>query len=882
MQNRGSTAMNDDVLSSLRWRRLRAALVNIRSSPAAKAHPLSIFQAIIKGVTSSVAPIGEKHIFFHIKDRRHSFKIREADRINIEIFFCGEDAVYADKWREAFRDYLADLATGKNFDIIELGDAEKRDFNSLLSDAAALHEEGELCLEFLTPLPFTPAKNRHRTFLSKSQFIGMFEKRFQKLFGMEITYKKHGDDFRLLPYYWNYTEIRHSSHSQPGHTQYINGCTGKLYLKGRWSGLLPFLMLGSELHAGSGITYGRGYYKIHAESPGYFSRFFPDKKAIVSVIRDVIERYDDALESLSVNEQFPFSEEKFASELCGFIAAGAYTPSPNTAFLIRKKGGADRLVERLGFKDLIVHQYILKTIADRFELMFEEVSIGFRKGISREKSIVMLKSAIAEGYHYVIESDIEDFFPSVDLKLLTQIINYMLPSKDVILKEVIRKCISAGYTLNGIYHERSRGLAQGSPLSPVLANLYLDSFDEEVKSWNVRMIRYGDDFIIMARSQEEAEAVLLRTESFLSFLGLKIKKEKTAIKHYRDGFKFLGMTFDRDGEQADDEEWARLFKKPLYITEPYLFLALNGDAIEIKKNREVVETIPLRRISEIMVMEKTVFSTALLARCSESKIPFTIALNTGYYITTVKPDSKKYYEISSAHTNKYANLSETEILCLAKEFAAGKIKNYIAMFRQKHGHTLPVVNELQFYMQRIFSAADREQVRGFEAAAAKKIYQMLNDSIDDEFFHIRKRARKKPDAINSLLNLGYYMLFSRINATVRAIGLNPYLGFLHNPEDSYESLVCDIEELFRARIDKLIVRSINLKIIKKDDFIDTEKGCYLKNDAVKKFIKQFEAEMIIKGGKNVLSMQEGIYAQTMQIKKWAVEDGSISFYEWKG
>ncbi len=847
------------------------------------AHPLSVFQAIIKGVTASVNPAHEPKIFFHIKDKKYTLKIRETDRINLEIFFCREDPAYASRWREAFKTYLADPATGKNFDIIELGDLEERLFDAVQSGAGALPEEGELCLEFLTPFAFGPVKNRHRTFLSTERFIGMFEKRLQKLFGSEIAYKKQRDDFRLLPYYWNYTEIRHSSASQPGHTQYINGCTGKLYLKGRWRSLLPFLVLGSELHAGTDITYGRGYYKIHTESPGHFSGFFPDKKAIVSVIRDVVERYDNALESLSAKEQFPFVEEKFAAELCDLIADGTYAPSPNTAFIIRKNSGADRLVEQPGFRELIVQQYVLKTIGDHFDRMFEECSIGFRKGISRQKAVEMIQEAIREGYTHVIESDIEDFFPSIDLNLLMQVIEYMLPAKDACLKGLIRKCVSAGYVLNGSFTERTRGLAQGSPLSPVLANLYLDSFDEEVKSWNVKMIRYGDDFVIMARSREEADAVLSRAESFLSFLGLRIKKEKTAIKHYRDGFEFLGMTFDGYGEQPDDEEWARLFKKPLYITEPYLFLALNGDAIEINKSREVIETIPLRRISEIMVMEKTVFSTALLARCSESKIPFTIALNSGYYITTVKPDSKKYYEISSAHTNKYSKLSEAEILCLAKEFAAGKVKNYIAMFRQRHEKQPDsAVNELQYYMQRVYSAADRDQTRGFEAAAAKKIYQMLNASIDDEFFHIRKRARKKPDAINSLLNFGYYMLFSRINATVRAAGLNPYLGFLHNPEDAYESLVCDVEELFRARIDRLILRIINLKIITKDDFVNTEKGCYLKRDSVKNFIRRFEEEMERKNTRNKLSMKEGIYAQVMRVKNWATEGGNITFYEWKG
>jgi len=544
--------MNDDPFSSLRWHRLSTALINIRSSPAMTAHPLSVFQAIIKGVTASIGDAGEPLVFFHIKDRKHTYRMRQTDRINLEIFFCRQDFAYVSRWRDAFKAYIADPLTGKNFDIIELKEAEERSLDKVRADAWALHEEGELCLEFLTPTPFTHSKNRHRTYLTTERFVSLFEKRFQKLFGIEIAYnKKQGDDFRVLPYYWNYTEIRHPSLSQPGHTKYINGCSGKLYLKGRWSGLLSFLILGSELHAGIDITYGRGYYKMHADTPGYFTGFFPNKKAVISVIRDVIDRYDDALESLSIKEQFPFNEEEFATGLCNSITAGEYIPSPNTAFIIRKKGGSERIVERLGFRDLIVQQYILRTITESFDRMFEESSIGFRKGISRQKAIEMVQEAVREGYTYVIESDIEDFFPSVDLRLLMQIIDYMLPSKDTLLKEVIRKCFSAGYTLNGVYNERTRGLAQGSPLSPALANLYLDSFDEEVRTWDVKMIRYADDFIIMSRSREDAKAVLPRAENFLSFLGLKIKKEKTAIKHFKEGFDFLGMKINELGEQTE-------------------------------------------------------------------------------------------------------------------------------------------------------------------------------------------------------------------------------------------------------------------------------------------------------------------------------------------
>lgn len=249
-----------------------------------KAHPLSIFQAIIKGVTASVGNATEPAIFFHIKDKKHTFRMKESDRFTLEIFFCRQDSAYVNLWRDAFKAYIADPLTGKNFDIFEMRDVEERTIDKLYSEIRALPEEGELCLEFLMPVPFKIENNKNRTHISKQALIRLFEKRFSRLFGKEIVYKSDSDNFSVLPYYWNYTEIRHTSKSQPGQVQYINGCFGKLYIKGNFKDFLPFLMLGSELHAGAKLSNAQGYYILHKESAGYFERFFPNKQAIVSII----------------------------------------------------------------------------------------------------------------------------------------------------------------------------------------------------------------------------------------------------------------------------------------------------------------------------------------------------------------------------------------------------------------------------------------------------------------------------------------------------------------------------------------------------------------------------------------------------------------------
>lgn len=854
--------------TKLRWYRLSVILLNIRSSPTMSAHPISVFQAIIKGVSTLIPPYStttpslqantsvsslsetpmepideakhvgsentgeisqgeyfreekgiELHLMFHIKGRKHSLSMREFESIPLEICFFKRCREYVNQWRDAFRAYLSDPVTGRNFEIAEMGEIEERCYEGVVSESGIDSVEGEICLEFLTPFPFKAEKGKARTYIARDFFIRSFERRFSRLFGREIAYQSHDDQFSILPYYWRYTEIKHASTSQPGQTQYINGCAGKLYIKGQFKDFLPFLLLGSEIHTGTKISNSQGYYLLHKESPAFFKGYFPNKRAIVSVIRDVVSRYDNALQTLSETEKFPFNEEECAASIYQMIDCNTYCPSPNTAFAIRKKDGAGRVVEQLPFKDLIIQQYLLKTISPIFDRFFEEESIGFRKGVSRQKSIELIQAAIAEGYQYVIESDVEDFFPSVDLDILARLLDIYLPQDDACLKSILVKSIWNGFMLNGVYHERKKGLAQGSPLSPILANLYLD---------------------------------------------------------------FLGIRFERSAAIMDSQEDAKLLKKPLYIIEPYLFLSLNGDAIDLCKDKKIIETIPLRRISEIMVMEKAVFSTSLLRKCTEGNIPLTIALNTGYYITTVKPNSKRYYDVSYEHGKRYYSLSETELLCIAKEFAAGKINNYISLFKQKFiKEQYLFIDELEGAAQRIYQAGDIHQVRGFEGAAAKKIYQRLNIFIDDDTFCIRKRDRRNPDRINSMLNFGYYLLFSRINATVRAIGINPYLGFLHNPRDNYESLVCDIEELFRARIDRFIIRLINLKVVSRDDFDETERGLYLKRDAVRKFIDQFEAEMEKKNQKNSLSLKEDIYIQTIVIKKWALENGSLSFCHWE-
>ena len=324
----------------------------------------------------------------------------------------------------------------------------------------------------------------------------------------------------------------------------------------------------------------------------------------------------------------------------------------------------------------------------------------------------------------------------------------------------------------------------------------------------------------------------------------------------------------------------RIFTKPFYITTPYTFLAVCGDSLEVRKKRELLMTVPFRRISEIIILCKTSFSSHFIARCIEHGIPVSIMLDTGYHVTTIKPDSKYYYGLAAMHTAKFDIMAGQEKLTLAKEFAGGKIENYLSLFREKRCSS-PPLHSLETFRDAVYNASSIDQVRGYEGSAAKVSYSVFGELITDKEFALKKRNRKNPDKINSLLNLGYYLLFSRINSLVRVCGLNPYAGILHSKEDNYESFVCDVEELFRPEVDNFIIKLVNLHTINKDSFIQTKRGWLLKKDKLALFLERFEGELERVRRGNSLSLKKNIYEQVIIFKNWIQGKGSPFFYRRK-
>ncbi len=592
----------------------------------------------------------------------------------------------------------------------------------------------------------------------------------------------------------------------------------------------------------------------------------------------VLDGHDDREQHLAAEQGVPLNPAGYCTSLMHNVQKNEWQPAPAQAFNIPKRNGLRR-IEKLPPAELLVHTLLHELMSSPIDRTLETSAVGFRRGQSVQTATARVRELLEQGYRFVVESDIEDFFPAINLERIEVLLDGVLPPADTGTRQLLTKLLRAPFIESGRLCARTQGLAQGSPLSPLLANLYLDRFDEAFNELDAKLVRYADDFVILARTRESAQRLLDLARSELHQVGLEMAQEKTDIRSIEEGFHFLGQPFGGAAENAVADFLVPPVKKTIYITEPGYFLGHNGDALEIRQGGKLIDAIPLRRVADIAVLAAASLSSGLIQKCAKLGIPLTMTLGDGYHIASLPPDSRKHHNIAAAQAVHYAKLTETERLILAKGFASTKIANYKPLVSSRYSKgSAEILEKLDRCIAGIETAQDINSVRGHEGTAARIMFAILDSYIKIPEFHFNKRRREKPDRMNVLFNFGYYLLFSRLNTMVRAVGLNPYLGFLHDGEDDYETLVCDIEELFRAALDRHLIALVNLKIIKPDDFTEKDNGLRLSPLAIKRFLEHFER--LLHGDAGGISLLEAMQAQVHAFMRYVTADQPLWYFNY--
>jgi len=171
-------------------------------------------------------------------------------------------------------------------------------------------------------------------------------------------------------------------------------------------------------------------------------------------------------------------------------------------------------------------------------------SYGYRRGRSRQAAGAEIRRAWKEGYRWVYEADIDDFFDNVQWPLLELRLRSLYRDDPVVA--LLLAWAAAPVEYQGFRVARARGLPQGSPVSPVLANLFLDDFDSDLQSAGFRLVRFADDFVVLCKEKARAEAAGAAVRRSLAELGLELNETKSGTVSFEQGFRYLGYLFLND------------------------------------------------------------------------------------------------------------------------------------------------------------------------------------------------------------------------------------------------------------------------------------------------------------------------------------------------
>ncbi len=251
------------------------------------------------------------------------------------------------------------------------------------------------------------------------------------------------------------------------------------------------------------------------------------------------------IDGMTVEDALPWLR-KHKEELLQSIREGTYQPSPVRRKEIPKDDGSKRKLGIQTVVDRVIQQAIAQKLGPIFERTFHDGSFGYRPRRSAQQAMTRVQAYARMGYVYVVEVDLSKYFDTLNHELLMNLLRRKVKDKRVLA--LVKKYLKSGVMEDGVLCKTEEGSPQGGPLSPLLANIYLNEFDWEMESRGVKVIRYADDIVVFAKSLRAAKRLLESSRKFLEDeLKLKLNREKSkAISIYSSQFKFLGFRIGKN------------------------------------------------------------------------------------------------------------------------------------------------------------------------------------------------------------------------------------------------------------------------------------------------------------------------------------------------
>ena len=245
-------------------------------------------------------------------------------------------------------------------------------------------------------------------------------------------------------------------------------------------------------------------------------------------------------------ERFGVNAEHYLKELEQKLRNGSYAPTPIRRVHIPKGKGKTRPLGIATVKDRVVQGALKLVLEPIFEKEFLPVSFGFRPERSCKDALRIVDRNLKNGFTWVVDADLQNYFDTIPKQRLMELVKEQVSDVNVmkLLKQFLDQKV-----VEGMKHWTPvAGTPQGSVISPLVANLYLHDLDKVISEKH-KYVRFADDFVVMCRTRQEAEEVLVAIQSWVDEHGLTLHPDKTRVGNCAEKgqeFDFLGYRFEAD------------------------------------------------------------------------------------------------------------------------------------------------------------------------------------------------------------------------------------------------------------------------------------------------------------------------------------------------
>lgn len=539
-----------------------------------------------------------------------------------------------------------------------------------------------------------------------------------------------------------------------------------------------------------------------------------------------------------------------------------YKPDAVQLVELLKKNGKKRTISKYTSTDRVILDVLKNYLTPMWSDRFSKYSYAYQEDKGVQEAVRQCAEYIEAGHEWVVEVDVKDFFDTINIERMLSYIGKKIQNERLL--KLIHSYLYITIQDDVRRYKKTKGLVQGSTLSPLFSNIYMQEFDLHMEKYC--FCRFSDNINVYCDSAEDAQKCMEEVQQYLDRkLGLQCNKEKSGIYPAMTR-RFLGYEFYRN--KNDTKVYVRRYK---HENESY-YRKWNTSAIQkidrnyhlindgiltrkdytiLFENEEGKYYLPVETCGSINVYSQVSFSSSFFEYAKKKRLIVNVFGKHGEYIgsfyTNTHKDAANMMLKQALIYNDVFRRTE-----IAKKIELASLHNQRENLRyyykkSKNAHLKEAIDYMTACMDEMKVCENTNGLILIEARAKQKYLQCFDIMLGNEEFVFEKRTRRPPlNEVNALISFGNVFLYQRIATEIRKTALDIRIGFVHSTSNRSETLNLDIAEIFKPIIvDRAIFTIINnMRISKSEHFEKNENGAVLLNKIGKRiFIKELEQKL---------------------------------------